>query len=127
MKYIVIVHKDDKSCFGVIVPDYPGCFSAADTFEDIQKNVQEAIEIWADGEDFVPATPSTFEHVASMDEAKDGMLMIVDVNFDFADSKAVPVNITMPKHIRNYIDARAKSLGVTRSRFIQDAVCAYRT
>ena len=127
MKYIVIVHKEPGSSYGIIVPDYPGCFSAADTFEDIPANVQEALECWAYGDDFIPATPSTYEQIAASEDAKGGMLMLVDVNFDFADKKSVPVNVTMPKYMRAYIDRRARALGMTRSAFLQEAARQYRT
>jgi predicted RNase H-like HicB family nuclease len=44
MKYPVVIHKNDKSCFGVTVPDFKGCFSAGDTFEEALVNVSEAIQ-----------------------------------------------------------------------------------
>ncbi len=127
MKYIVIVHKEPGSSYGITVPDYPGCFSAADTFEDIPAKVQEALECWAYGDDFIPAMPSTYEQIAASGDAKSGMLMLVDVNFDFADKKSVPVNVTMPKYMRAYIDRRARALGMTRSAFLQEAARQYRT
>ncbi len=33
--YIVIVHKDEHSAYGMSFPDAPGCFSAADEIDDI--------------------------------------------------------------------------------------------
>nr|WP_320012761.1 type II toxin-antitoxin system HicB family antitoxin [uncultured Desulfobulbus sp.] len=43
MKYPVAIHKDQDSCFGVSVPDIPGCFSAGETIDEALKNIQEAI------------------------------------------------------------------------------------
>ena len=126
MKYIVIIHKDPDSCYGITIPDYPGCFSTADSFDDIPAKVQEALECWAYGDDSIPAAPSSYEKVASLDEAKDGMLMVVDLNFDFADKKTVPVNVTMPKYMRSFIDSRARELGLSRSAFLQKAAQEYR-
>ncbi|MBP3731461.1 MAG: type II toxin-antitoxin system HicB family antitoxin [Mailhella sp.] len=125
MKYIVIVHKEKDSCYGVTVPDYPGCYSAADSFDDIPSKVQESLECWAYGDDFIPAEPSTYEQVASRDDAKDGMLMLVDLDFDFADKKVVPVNVTMPRYMRAFIDNRARAMGLTRSAFLQKAAQHY--
>ena len=125
MKYIIIVHKDPGSSYGINLPDYPGCFSAADTFEEIPEKIQEALECWAYGEDFVPAVPSTYEQIAASEDARGAMLMIVDLNFDFADTKAVPVNVTMPKYMRTFIDRRARELGMTRSAFLQEAARRY--
>lgn len=31
MKYPIAIHKDKNSCYGVTIPDLPGCFSAGDT------------------------------------------------------------------------------------------------
>ena len=33
--YIALVHKDADSAWGVSFPDLPGCFSAADTLDDV--------------------------------------------------------------------------------------------
>ena len=47
--YIVIVHKDENSAYGMSFPDAPGCFSAADEIEDIFAMASEALELWAEG------------------------------------------------------------------------------
>ncbi len=44
MKYSVVIHKDSKSDYGVIVPDLPGCFSAGSTIDEALENAKEAIE-----------------------------------------------------------------------------------
>lgn len=28
MRFLLAIHKDEGSCYGVTVPDVPGCFSA---------------------------------------------------------------------------------------------------
>ena len=42
--YPVVLHKDPESCYGVTVPDLPGCFTAGDTVEDALKQARKAIE-----------------------------------------------------------------------------------
>ena len=42
--YRLVIHKDPESCYGVTVPDLPGCFSAGDTLEDALKQARAAIE-----------------------------------------------------------------------------------
>lgn len=42
--YPVVIDKDPESCYGVTVPDLPGCFSAGDTIEDALRQAREAIE-----------------------------------------------------------------------------------
>lgn len=48
--YIVIVHKDADSAYGMIFPDAPGCFSAADDIDDLFVMAEEALSLWAEGE-----------------------------------------------------------------------------
>jgi predicted RNase H-like HicB family nuclease len=45
MLFPVYVHVGDKDhAHGVTIPDLPGCFSAADEWEDLPRMVQEAVE-----------------------------------------------------------------------------------
>jgi predicted RNase H-like HicB family nuclease len=57
--YIVIVHKDQNSAYGMSFPDAPGCFSAADEIDDLFAMAAEALELWAEGmrEDGDPLPP----------------------------------------------------------------------
>lgn len=126
MNYIGIVHKEGDSAYGVTLPDFPGCFSAADEIEDIQKAVQEAVEVYAEDEEgFLPPAPKTFEEVSAMKEAEGGVLMLVDVSFDFLDKAIVPVNISMPAYMRERIDRAAKKRGLTRSAYLVRAAQAF--
>ncbi len=54
--YIVIVHKDPDSAYGMTFPDAPGCFSAADELDDHFANASEALALWTEGmqEDELP-------------------------------------------------------------------------
>ncbi len=47
--YPIVIHKDPESCYGVTVPDLPGCFSAGDTIEDAMTQTVEAIECYVEG------------------------------------------------------------------------------
>jgi predicted RNase H-like HicB family nuclease len=47
--YIVIVHKDEHSAYGMSFPDAPGCFSAADEIDDIFAMAVEALQGWTEG------------------------------------------------------------------------------
>ncbi|MDR2051126.1 MAG: type II toxin-antitoxin system HicB family antitoxin [Deltaproteobacteria bacterium] len=125
MRYIAIIHKDGDSAYGVTLPDFPGVFSAADAWDELAGNIQEAVELWADGQEVEPPAPSPFETVVLMEEAKDGVLMLVDVDFGFLDSRAVPVNITMPVYLRARLDRAAREKGLTRSGLIQVATRDY--
>jgi predicted RNase H-like HicB family nuclease len=47
--YIVIVHKDENSAYGMTFPDAPGCFSAADEIDELFAMANEALELWTEG------------------------------------------------------------------------------
>ena len=122
MLYPIIIHKDEGTGYGVIVPDFPGVFSGGETLEDALANVQDAIECYYDGVvEVIPAQPSPLEKVLISDDAQGGAVVLVEVNFDFLEKKSVPVNITLPVWLRNRIDKIAKDTGVSRSRFIAQA------
>jgi predicted RNase H-like HicB family nuclease len=47
--YIVIVHKDENSAYGMTFPDAPGCFSAADEIDALFEMASEALALWGEG------------------------------------------------------------------------------
>lgn len=49
MRYPIVIHKEEGSDYGVIVPDLPGCFSAGDTIDDAITQAKEAIECHIEG------------------------------------------------------------------------------
>ena len=71
MKYSIAIHKDAESCFGVSVPDLPGCFSAGETLGEAINNAQEAIsshlEILAEDGTVAPAPVEIDKHYANPD------------------------------------------------------------
>lgn len=55
MHYVAVIDKDADSAYGVRFPDLPSCFSAADTFDEIVPNAIEALSLFFEGRDIVPA------------------------------------------------------------------------
>ena len=123
MKYpIVIEPGDEHTAWGVVVPDLPGCFSAADegVNEGIE-NAKEAIELWIeealDNGEVVPKASSIDKYKDDPDY-KDWIWAIVEINPDLFDDHIERVNITLPKRILARIDAKAKEAGKSRSGYI---------
>jgi len=79
MKYFyAVVHKDADSGFGVIFPDLPGCFSAADRLEDVLPNAVEALELWFEDADEVDPRPvDQVREAVKEDLAQGAFLMAV--------------------------------------------------
>jgi len=46
MKEFAVIFEQGESNWGAIVPDLPGCVSIGDTFDAVQLNVKEAIELY---------------------------------------------------------------------------------
>jgi predicted RNase H-like HicB family nuclease len=49
MTFLVAIHKDPHSSYGVSVPDLPGCVTAGDTVDEALTMAKEAIELHLTG------------------------------------------------------------------------------
>lgn len=129
MRYPVVIHKDEQSDFGVMVPDIPGCFSAGDTYDEALNNVKEAIEchlegLLLDNESLPIAT--TIEQWISDESFQDGVWALVEIDLTQISGKAKRINVTMPERILNLIDLYTKSHALkNRSSFLTDAALQY--
>ncbi|MGB7412976.1 MAG: type II toxin-antitoxin system HicB family antitoxin [Thermosynechococcaceae cyanobacterium] len=121
MRYIIVIHKDTDSDYGVTVPDLPGCFSAGDTFEDALSGATEAIEchiegLLIDGENIPKA--SLMEHHQQNKDYVGGVWGLVDVYISKLSGATKRVNITVPARVLSKIDTYVKKSGQTRSGFL---------
>ncbi len=66
--YNDLVHKDPNSAFGVQFSDLPGCFSAADSMDDLIGKAKDALSLWADDQ-IMPRGRSVEEMVPDPDVA----------------------------------------------------------
>jgi len=57
--YIGLVSKETDSAYGIVFPDAPGCFSAADNIDDVFALASEALAGWTTSmkEDDLPIPP----------------------------------------------------------------------
>ncbi|HAT1597527.1 TPA: type II toxin-antitoxin system HicB family antitoxin [Legionella pneumophila] len=129
MRYPVVIHKDENSDFGVMVPDIPGCYSAGNTYDEALNNVIEAIECHLEGllldNESVPVGSSMDSWIDS-EEFKEGVWAFVDIDLSQISGKAKRVNITIPERVLNLIDLYAKSHSIkNRSSFLADAALSY--
>ncbi|MCP1121582.1 type II toxin-antitoxin system HicB family antitoxin [Robbsia andropogonis] len=118
MLYPAYVHPGDgDTAFGIQFPDFPGCFSAADSQNEIPANAQEAVEAhFADGEPVPP--PSTIARWADSADYADGFWMLIDIDLRKVSSKAVRLNISLPDYLVQRIDAAASARRLSRSAFL---------
>ena len=81
MLYSLYVHVGDtKRAHGVTFPDFPGCFAAADEWEDLPNAVQEAVEAhFSDGGESVPE-PTPLEQLTHDPQYEGGVWMLFDID-----------------------------------------------
>ncbi len=124
MRYVVVIHKEPKSDFGVTVPDLPGCFSAGVTMDGALEAAREAIECHLEGllkdEEPIPARSGADHHIKNS-EFEGGIWAIVDVDLSKLEGKSRRVNITVPERLLKRIDKAARKVGETRSGFMTRA------
>lgn len=123
MKYpIAIEPGSEKNAWGVVVPDLPGCFSAADSsLDEAIDQAKEAIELWIemalDGGQVIPK-PSSLRELQKKKEFKGWAWAIVEIDPALLSDEIERINITLPKKVLARLDAKAKKAGENRSAFI---------
>ena len=126
MLYPIYVHPGDAThSHGVEVPDFPGCFSAADDWQDLPRMVQEAVEVWCMGEDMDLPEPTALEKVLADGNFEGGVWMLMDIDVSRLEirssQKPVRINISIPAGLVHDIDKAARASGATRSGFLAKA------
>lgn len=122
MLYPVYVHPgDEQHAHGVTIPDFPGCFSAADRWEDLPAKVQEAVEVYCDGEDLDIPAPTPWETLAGRADYQGGVWLLADIDLTRLRARSVRLNVSLPEALVRRIDAYAKAQHMSRSGFLAKA------
>lgn len=128
MQYPILIHKDDNSDYGVIVPDLPGCFSAGSTIEEAIKNAHEAIECHLEGllldNEPIPLRQPVEKHFDNP-EFQGGVLAMVEIDISRISGKTTRINISIPERFLKQIDEYTRQHGGNRSGFLVDAAMNY--
>ena len=129
MRFAVAIHKEPDSCYGVSVPDLPGCTSAGDTLEEAFSQAEEAIaghiETLAMTNQVIPVILPLEAHQAHEDFQDALCWGFVDVDLSAVPAQRERVNVMLPSHVLSAIDERARLEGETRSSFLAKAAQAY--
>ena len=130
MKYPIAIEMGSrKKSWGVVVPDLPGCFSAADSgIDEAIENAKEAIELWIEvvlDQGMEIPRPSMITDLQKKKEYKGWIWAVAEVDPALLSDEIERINITLPKRVLSRLDAKAKKAGETRSGFIAHlALCA---
>jgi predicted RNase H-like HicB family nuclease len=129
MRYPLVIHKDQDSDFGVIVPDIPGCYSAGSSYDEALNNAIEAIECHLEGlliDNETLPVGSVIDTWIHHQDFQGGIWAFVDIDLSQISGKAKRVNITLPERILNLIDLYGKRHSIkNRSAFLTDAALSY--
>ncbi len=118
--YHAVVHKDEDSAFGIVFPDLPGCFSAADEAADVVPNAIEALSLWFEDADEVAPSPIDKVRAAAVADLADGAFLVM-VPWIGRNSKPARVNISLDRAMLTAIDSAAATRRLTRSAFLAEA------
>ena len=122
MLYPVYVHLgDDQHAHGATIPDFPGCFSAADNLESLPSAIQEAAELYFEGETLDIPAPTPLEALAAHADYQGGVWMLVEIDTGRIRPKSVRLNISVPETLARRIDSHAKARHLSRSAFFAQA------
>ena len=121
MHYVAVIDKDPDSAYGIRFPEVPGCFSAADAFEEIVPNAIEALSLFfEDGEPMPPRGLEAVREQVAGNIAEGAVLMMIPYVRD--RKRVVRVNLSLEKEFLDTLDEAARMRGMTRSAFVRKAV-----
>ena len=124
MRIPIVLHKDPKSDYGVIVPDLPGCFSAGRTLDEAIAMAREAIECHIEGmiddHESLPALTPLHVHQKRRGYAG-GTWAIVEIDLARLQGKARRINLAVPERVLRRVDRAAERAGESRSGFLTRA------
>lgn len=119
MLYPIIVHQEEDG-YSFKAPDFPNCFSEADTPEEIQPMLQDVVQLCMEESGVDVPVPSEVAQVAASEEAQGGFVMLVDVDLSFLEKTAKRYNISTAPCLMATIDRAAKVAGKSRSQYLID-------
>jgi predicted RNase H-like HicB family nuclease len=125
--YLGVVEKDPDSAYGMWFPNMPGCFPAADEFDDLPRIAAEMLRLHVEALESngrsIPTPRSVAEVMADRDvrrAVKGGATtMLVPLLAD--PGRTVRVNVTVERGLLDQIDEAAAARGLTRSAFLAQA------
>jgi len=119
--FIGVVHHEKGSGWGIHFPDVPGCFSAADTLDELPAKASEALSFWFEDQPMIEprALELIQKDLGCIDYLTSGAFLMA-IPLVALTGRTVKANLTMDAGLLQAIDAAAKARGMTRSAFLAD-------
>src|SRR5579871_4203882 len=125
-RYVALLHPDQDGGYGVSFPDFPGCISGGDDWEDAAAQAAQALRFHVEGmiEDGekIP-DPRGIDDLYEDPETAKWMTGAVAFLVPLLPprGKAERLNISLDSNLVRVIDDAAEQLGMTRSAFLAEA------
>jgi len=118
--YYALLRKEEGTVYGVDFPDFPGCITAGENFDQVSKRAPEVLRfhikgMLEDGEE-IPE-PTSLDDIMADPDNEGAVPFPVQVPGD----KAKRVDITVSEVILRDIDAYARKHSMSRSAFLVNA------
>jgi predicted RNase H-like HicB family nuclease len=124
-RYIALAHRGETGSWGISFPDFPGCISAAHSFEDVVEQGAEALRFHVEG---------VLEDGEAIPEPRPLEVLRADPEFadDFVDAivtvvpllpprdRPMRVNVILDANLLADIDRTAEQLSLNRSEFLAE-------
>ncbi len=117
--YTAVVHQEGDSAFGLTFPDLPGCFAAADAWEEIPQRAAEAMDLWF--EDVADVPPRPLGEVRRLPEVAAALAegaTLLTVPYIHPEGAQVRANISLDRGLLRAIDETARGRRMSRSAFL---------
>jgi len=122
MNYPVAIEPGSETTAWGVVPDLPGCFSAADSgLDEALENAKEAIRLWMEeaiAHNEVIPLPSKIKTLQGSGQFDGWIWAVVTVDPIGIDDQCTRINITLPRRILAVLDSKARRYGESRSAYI---------
>jgi predicted RNase H-like HicB family nuclease len=123
--YVALIHKDSRSDFGVMFPDFPGCISAGKTYEEALRMGAEALAFHAEG---MEADGNALPRPRSVDQvraAKEDWIdwknaVVAMIPLLPSQGKPKAANVSIDSALLTAIDHYADRTGSTRSSILSE-------
>jgi len=120
--FYALVHKEPGSAFGVIFPDLPGCFAAADAETDLLEAAQEALGLFAQDAEAL-ALPRTLADLQKdkqiAGELRSGAVLLAVPLIEMG--RKARYNVMLDADVVAGVDRKARAMGISRSEFLSGA------
>lgn len=128
MKFVTALIHEERGVFGISFPDFPGCISTGDSFDEAVVRGEQALRLHIDGmlEDgevmpFLRSAGDIMTDPAMADDVAGAAAYAMPFP---VPEKAVRINITIDEALLRQIDQGAAARGISRSGFLAAAAKA---